>query len=281
MINIINGNSKNMEPIILLSLILVGLLAGVVGSLFGIGGGIFIVPILTIVYHLDASTAIPVSLVAIVATSVGGTVFYLDKKVTNVRLGILFEITTALGAVIGALMAGFAQEWILLGLFSVVLVLSSVKMILDKKKETICNPDGEHSYVDLKTGETYRYDVKNVKSGMCGFVLAGILSSMTGVGGGVIKVPIMNLHMNIPIKAATATSNYMVGITAFSGAIMYFIAGTVDLEIAAFVAIGTFAGAMIGSKLSGKIDTQSLKKYFAILILAIAALTVLRAGGIL
>lgn len=270
-----------MEPILLFSLIFVGMFAGLIGALFGLGGGIFIIPVLTICYGLDASVAVPVSLVAIIATSIGGTIFYLDNGVTNVRLGLLFEIPTVIGAIIGALIGAYLQNWVIMVLFSIVILISAVKMLLDKKKEIEDCPDGKYSYNDMKENRIKRYNVKNLKSGMCGFTVAGALASMTGVGGGAIKVPIMNLHMGIPIKAATATSNFMIGITAFSGAIVYFVMGMVDIEIAAFIAMGTFAGALGGSMLSRKIDTSSLKRYFAVVLLAIVVLMLCKAGGLL
>lgn len=270
-----------MELLLLFSLIVVGLLAGIVGSLFGLGGGIFIIPILTVLYGVDASVAVPVSLVAIIATSIGGTIFYLENGVTNVRLGLMFEITTVIGSIIGALVAGYLENWAILVLFSAVILITSLKMILNRTVDVKDVPDGEFSYRDLKEDTEKRYNVKNLKSGLCGFSVAGALASMTGVGGGAIKVPIMNLHMEIPIKVATATSNYMVGITAFSGAIIYFIQGKVDIELAAFIAIGTFIGAYLGSTLSKKVDTTSLKGYFAVLLLVICAIMLCKAGGLL
>lgn len=270
-----------MEPILLFSLILVGMFAGVIGALFGLGGGIFLVPILTICYGLDASVAVPVSLVAIIATSIGGTIYYLDNGVTNVRLGLLFEITTVIGAIIGALIGAYLQNWVIIVLFSVVILISAVKMLLNKKKEIEDDPNGEFSYNDLKENRVKRYNVRNYRTGMLGFTVAGALASITGVGGGAIKVPIMNLHMGIPLKAATATSNYMIGITAFSGAIIYFVMGKVDLEIAAFVAMGTFIGALGGSMLSRKIDTSSLKRYFAVVLIIICVLMLCEAGGLI
>lgn len=270
-----------MEPILLLSLIIIGLLAGVLGALFGIGGGIIIIPMLTIFYGMSAADAAAVSLIGIVATSVGGTLYYMENKVTNIRLGLLLEISTIIGSMIGVFLALALESWIIMLVFSAVLTLTAIKMLLNPSMDVTGTEDGEFSYNDLRTGETIRYDIEHKGIGFSSCVLAGIISSLTGVGGGLIKVPIMNMVMKVPMKAATATSSYMIGITAFSGSILYFLSGHVDLEMAAFVAIGTFLGAVIGSRLSRRFDSSSMKKYFSILVLAIAFVMVLQAGGIL
>ena len=270
-----------MEPILLLSLIIIGLLAGVLGALFGIGGGIIIIPMLTIFYGMSAADAAAVSLIGIVATSVGGTLYYMENKVTNIRLGLLLEISTVIGSMIGVFLALALESWIIMLVFSAVLTLTAIKMLLNPFMDVTGTEDGEFSYNDLRTGETIRYDIEHKGIGFSSCVLAGIISSLTGVGGGLIKVPIMNMVMKVPMKAATATSSYMIGITAFSGSILYFLSGHVDLEMAAFVAIGTFLGAVIGSHLSRRFDSSSMKKYFSILVLAIAFVMVLQAGGIL
>lgn len=270
-----------MELILLLSLILVGLVAGLLGALFGIGGGIIIVPMLTICYGLSAADAAAVSLVGIVATSVGGTVYYMDKGVTNIRLGLLLEISTVIGSVIGVFLALATESWVIMVVFSAVMILTAVKMLINPSADIPDKEDGEFAYNDLKENKTIHYDIEHKKFGFSTCVVAGIISSMTGVGGGLIKVPVMNMIMKVPMKAAVATSNYMIGITAFSGSILYFLSGHVELQTAGFVAIGTFLGAMIGSRLSRKFDTSSMKKYFSILVLAIAAVMLLEAGGVL
>ncbi len=270
-----------MDPLLLLTLLLVGALAGVLGALFGIGGGIIIIPILTLFYGLTATEAAAVSLVGIVATSVGGTVFYVKNEVTNIRLGLLLEISTVIGSVIGAAVSAYIQEWAIMVIFAVVLLFSAAKMLHNVTADTRTDPNGEFSYKDLKTGEYVRYDIEHVRGGFALCSVAGVISSLTGVGGGIIKVPLMNLYMNVPVKAATATSSYMVGITAFSGAIVYLLSGMVILDVAAFITVGTFVGAMVGSHLTKSIDGSSMKKYFSVLLVAISAVMILQAGGIL
>ena len=270
-----------MDPVLILILILTGLAAGVLGALFGIGGGMIIVPVLTVVCGFGAVESAAASLVGIIATSVGGTVFYLDKGMTNIRLGLFLEISTVIGAIIGAFISALLEEWVVLAVFTTVILFSAIRMILNKKGDVETSEDGEFEFTDPKDGTTIRYDVKNKGVGFSLCSIAGVISSLTGVGGGLIKVPVMNMLMNVPMKAATATSSYMIGITAFSGAIIYFINGHVDMAVAACIALGSFAGAMVGSRLSRLFDATALKRYFSILLFVIAVVMIVRIGGML
>lgn len=268
-----------MEPILLFTVLLLGIGSGILGALFGIGGGLIIVPAMILLYGMNATDAAAISLVGIVAASVGGTVFYLDHKVTNIRLGLFLEISTVIGAILGVIVSGILQEWVILIIFTVIIFLSAVRMFTELKTEIPETEDGEFSYMDLKEGKEKRYDLKRKWPGFALCTGAGVISSLTGVGGGVIKVPIMNSLMGVPIKAATATSSYMIGITAFSGAIMYFLKGNIVYDVAGFLAVGTFIGAAIGSLLSKKIDASSMKKYFSILIFIITVFMIIKIGG--
>lgn len=271
-----------MDPILLISLAAVGVLAGVIGTLFGVGGGIIFIPILTILYGLTTTEAAAVSLIGIIVTSASGAAFFIKNDVSNIRLGLFLEISTTIGAIAGAFLALYTKDWILMLLFAAVMLLSAFRMIRGRDRKTTDSDDApEFHYHDLKEDRNIGYDVCNKKKGFALCSVAGMLSSMTGVGGGVVKVPIMNSYMGIPIKAATATSTYMVGITAFSGAIIYFLNGQVLLDVAAFVAIGAFLGSAIGTYTSKFIDGRALKKYFGILLIGVAILMILQAGGIL
>jgi len=273
-----------MEPILILALVAVGIGASIIGTIFGIGGGIIFIPVLTVLFGLSANEAVAVSLVGIIATSTGAASVYVKNGSTNIRLGLLLEITTSIGAMIGAILAAYVASQVLLCAFACVLIYSATNMIL-RKERIIENSDKEggmsFSYTDGKDRITKKYDVVNVKSGLLICTGAGVLSSMTGVGGGTIKVPLMNIHMHVPIKVASATSSYMIGITAFSGAIIYFIHGDLLLDYAAAVAVGALLGSMIGTRITRMIDAGPLRKYFSILLLAIAVIIFLEAGGIL
>lgn len=274
-----------MELLILFGLIALGLGAGVMGALFGLGGGVVFVPVLMLVFGLAPTESVAVSLIGIIAGSVGASTVFVDKGLSNVRLGLLMEITTAAGAIIGAAVATYLQDWILLLLFCCIVVYSGIRMILNPEKVVEPGEDSDgrmcFEYVDESKGDRMKYEVQNVKGGMALCTVAGMISSMTGVGGGAIKVPLMNLYMRVPMKAASATSSYMIGITAFSGAMTYFLAGEVLFDYAAGVAVGAFLGAFAGTYLSRRMSTRHLRKYFSVVLFAMAGLVLLQAGGIL
>ncbi|AMH93849.1 permease [methanogenic archaeon ISO4-H5] len=274
-----------MEPMMLLVLLLISVGAGIVGALFGLGGGIIFVPVLTIIFGQDATTAAAASLVGIVATSTGSAKRYVKKGLSNVRLGMLMEITTTVGAIIGAIIATYMANWALLVVFSMVMLYSGIKMAMSPEK-IIAEEEGSSNmtfmYSDPASGvENRPYTVKNCKSGMALCTIAGAVSSMTGVGGGSIKVPLMNIYMHVPIKVASATSNYMIGITAFSGAIIYFIQGAISYQIAATVAIGAYFGAILGTKISERVNASAIKRYMSVVFFFICIIMLAKAGGYL
>lgn len=273
-----------MDPMILMGLMILGIAAGVLGSLFGLGGGVIFVPILMLVFGLAPTEAVAISLIGIIAGSVGASTVFVGRGLSNVRLGLLLEITTATGAIIGAVIATYLEDWILVVIFAAIMIYSGIRMILNP--ERITEPeDGEDDmcfeYRDDAMDESIRYKVQNVKGGMAVCTFAGMASSMTGVGGGAIKVPLMNLYMHVPMKAASATSSYMIGITAFSGAITYFFAGQVLLEYAAGVAIGAFIGSVLGTKLARRMNTKHLRKYFSVVLFFMAAVVLLQTAGVI
>ena len=274
-----------MEPLILAGLIVLGLCSGIFGALFGLGGGVIFVPVLMLIIGLEPTEAVAISLIGIIAGSVGASTVLVDKGLSNVRLGLLLEITTCVGAIAGAIIATYLDSWILMVLFSVIIIYSGIRMIVNPER-TVEPATGEDTamtfrYTDESVGEDVRYEVQNVGSGMGLCTIAGALSSMTGVGGGAVKVPLMNIHMHVPMKAASSTSSYMIGITAFSGAITYFFAGEVILAYAACVAIGAFVGSLVGARYARKVPAKHLRKYFSIVLFIMAVLVLLQAGGIL
>ncbi len=274
-----------MDPIILTGLLVMGMGAGILGALFGLGGGIIFVPVLMLVFGLAPTEAVAISLIGIIAGSVGASTVFVDKGLSNVRLGLLLEITTATGAIIGAIVATYLEEWILMVIFSIIVYISGYRMF--RSQEKVFPPaedaDGRFAfrYEDEAHGECVDYEVQNVKGGMALCTAAGMISSMTGVGGGLVKVPLMNLYMHVPMKAASATSSYMIGITAFSGAITYFLGGQVLLEYAAGVAIGAFLGSVIGTMITRRISARHLRKYFSVVVFLMATLVLLQALGVL
>jgi hypothetical protein len=274
---------KNVEPVLLLALLLIGVFAGAFGAIFGLGGGIILIPVMTIVFGLGATEAAAASLIGIVATSAGAASRSLRKGTANIRLGLLLEITTSIGAILGAAVAVYLADWILFVFFAAVMLYSGIKMALSPERAADAETeDGPMTfeYTEASEGDAVkRYTVRNVRSGLGLCVAAGMISSMTGVGGGSIKVPLMNIHMHIPLKVASATSSYMIGITAFSGAVIYLAAGQVLLDVAAAVAIGTYTGALVGARLAEKMHASALRKYISVVFFFVCAVMILKAGG--
>lgn len=272
-----------MEPVMLVLLLVIAIGAGIIGALFGLGGGVIFVPVLTIIFGQDAITAAAASLVGIVATSTGSSSGYVKKGLSNIRLGMMMEITTTIGAIAGAIIATYLENWILLVIFSMVMLYSGFKMAVSPEKivtESENTSKMTFTYSDPASKvDNQQYTVKNTRSGMALCTVAGAVSSMTGVGGGAIKVPLMNIYMHIPVKVASATSSYMIGITAFSGAVIYFIQGAIDFKIAAAVAVGAYIGAIVGTYVSSKVNAKSIKRYMSVVFFAIAIIMLAKAGG--
>lgn len=271
-----------MELTVVLGLLVLGIGASFMGSLFGIGGGIIYIPFLTIVFGLSPSEAAAISLIGILATSAGAGAYYAEHGISNVRLGLFLEIGTTIGAIAGAILAAYVQDWFLSAFFIVFMLFNAARMAFGHGKD--CGdeePGHEFSIHDSKSGKTLGYDLQRKGVGSVACVVAGLYSSMTGVGGGVIKVPVMNSIMGVPMKAATATSSYMIGITAFSGSIIYLINGTILLDYAAFIAVGSFLGMLVGTRVSSHLDTSSIKKYFSIVLVCSALSVLLDLMGVL
>jgi uncharacterized membrane protein YfcA len=274
-----------MDAAMILGLILLSVIAGLIGSIFGLGGGVIIVPVLTILYDMDMKAAAAVSLVAIIAISSTTASSLVRNRVANVRVGLRLEIGAAAGAVAGAVIALYMQSWVLAVCFAAVLVYSAVYMFLRPERPVAPDPSENNEYVyhDMRTGEDIGYGVRNMRTGTIGFIAAGISSALSGIGGGTIKIPVMNVHMHMPMKAATATSSFLIGITALSGAAVYLLSGVLDAHVqtAAIVVIGAFAGSLIGLRILPRINASSMRRYFSVLLVFLASVMILNAGGIL
>ena len=260
--------------------------AGLLGALFGLGGGIIIIPALTLGFGYDMRLAIGASLIAVIATSTGAATRYVEKGQTNIRLAMVLEMATTAGAVVGAFIAVYLNQIILVIAFGLVLLYSAYYMFRRSESESVCPPgpcdgfDLSCSYQDVAEGKQVEYGVKGLKKGMVASAGAGSISGLLGVGGGIIKVPVMNLWMGVPMRAACATSNFMIGVTALAGAIVHYGYGDVVPVLAAMVAVGVFAGAAIGTRLTDRIRGAKLKQAFAVVLLFVAALMFLQAAGV-
>jgi uncharacterized membrane protein YfcA len=275
-----------MDAVLMLGLFLLSVAAGLIGSVFGLGGGIIIVPVLTILYGMDVKAAAAVSLVAIIAISSVTASSLVRNRAANVRVGLRLEIGAAAGAIVGAAIALYMESWLIAICFAGVLIYSAAYMFL--RPERTISPDlsekeEHHVYHDTKTGEDVKYTVHNMRAGTMGFIAAGITSALSGVGGGTIKVPIMNVHMHMPIKAATATSSFVIGITALSGAAVYLLNGVLDahMQTVAVVVMGAIVGSLAGLRILPKINASSMRRYFSVILMVLASLMILNAGGFL
>lgn len=252
----------------LLLMMLGGVLAGLFGSVLGLGGGILIIPMLTLLFGLPIREAIGVSLVCVIATSSGAAGLYVKRRLCDIRLGMTLELATTLGAITGGLIAGIMNPQILSVLFSALLVYTAWSM-LQRKEEAreLGNPDQAEA----------SYKPAQLPLGMGASFVAGNVSGLLGVGGGVVKVPVMYLLMGVPLKIAAATSNFMIGVTASAGAFVYFSRGEVQPLIAGSTMLGVFLGATFGSRLLPKVKAAFIKKAF-VLVLVYLSLEMLFKG---
>lgn len=259
-------------------LVLVSAGAGFVGALLGLGGGFIIVPALTLLFGMELRSAVGAALVAVIATSSGSSVTYLKKAYSNLELAAFLEISTVIGAVTSVFIADKISPQILYFCFSVMLTVSSILMVKNNYRTASdlslndAKPKGftiHGEYVDQDGKHLSYYTRRNlIGSGIAGF--AGLLSGLLGIGGGVIKVPTMNLVMGVPIKAASATSNLMVGMTAATSAILMLYRGQIPLQVSAFVAIGVYLGARTGSRRLHSASSRSISWVFLVVALFIA-----------
>jgi uncharacterized protein len=263
--------------------------AGVFGSLLGLGGGILIVPLLTFGFGLDFRAAVGVSLVCVIVTSSAAAGVYLERHLANLRLGMLLEVFTASGALIGGLIAFLLPDRVLAGLFALLLVYTAVTMLRRRATSagdaspSIENPDAAGAaqapgpFRAALAGPGYR--PVRLGAGIGGSVFAGVVSALLGVGGGIVKVPLMHLVMRVPLKVAAATSNLMIGVTASASAIVYLMRDGINPLVAGPTAVGVFAGAMVGSRVAQRIDVRLLRLLFVAVLALTAVQMTLRALG--
>jgi uncharacterized membrane protein YfcA len=286
-----------------------GVAAGAFGSLLGLGGGILIVPLLTLGFGLPLREAVAISLVSVIVTSSASAAVYLQRHVANLRLGMTLELFSAVGALVGGLVAFLISEQVLAGLFAALITWVAVSMARRKDPprnapepvptgpepvpsshdpaETETAPlidvapaaaSADGSFATSLSGPGYR--VHRLPAGMAGSVFAGLNSALLGVGGGIIKVPVMHLVMGVPLRTSTATSNMMMGITATASAVIYLLRDEIDPFVAGPVALGVFLGASAGSRLAHRVDVRILRWLFVIVLGYTAIQMAMRALGL-
>jgi len=252
-----------------------GFIAGTFGALLGLGGGVLLIPFLVMVLGVPMHQAIATSIIAVIATSSAGAAMNLERRTVHIRLGMLLEIGTVFGAILGGITANRLSGTLLTKLFSGLTFLVALIMIWriqhNNGRETV-HTDGmlPGEFTDHGSGTTVHYTVKNLPGAMAISLVAGNVSGLLGVGGGIFKVPAMNLLSGIPIKAATATSNFMIGVTAAASAFIYFANGHLNPFVSCAAALGVLAGSMTGVRISRKIHSRALTWVFAVVLLGVS-----------
>jgi uncharacterized protein len=264
-------------------------LAGVVGSLVGLGGGVLLVPMLTLAFGLPIQYAIGTSIVAVIATSSGSAAAYVRDHLTNMRVGLFLEMATTIGAISGAFLAGFLVPNLLFVIFGVVLLIAAVPLVFKIGEELPKGVRDDHwakwlhlsgSYPDRRLGREVSYQVTRTPIGLAMMYVAGVLSGLLGIGSGTLKVIAMDTVMRLPMKVSTTTSNFMIGVTAAASAGIYFSRGDIPPLIAAPVALGVLAGAFIGSRLLTRLSNKTLRLIFLPVLTIIAIQMVMKGLGV-
>ncbi|WP_163548848.1 sulfite exporter TauE/SafE family protein [Candidatus Frankia nodulisporulans] len=259
--------------------------SGALGSLLGLGGGTFIVPILTLAFGLDVRLAIGASVISVVAGSAAASPRYLDEGFANLRVAVTLEVATVIGAVIGALLAGHLSTHVLYTIFGVVLAFSAIQMLRTRRDVTtdaLAVPGDRLADVltlhgDVANGSERRaYRVTRTATGLTMMTAAGTVSGLLGIGSGAMKVPAMDLAMRLPLKVSTATSSLMIGVTGAASAVVYLQRGDVVPALAGAVAIGTVVGARLGSRLLSVVPVATLRLVFLAVLLVISVQMLLR-----
>lgn len=285
-----------LTPLNALVLLVTGALTGILGAILGIGGGVLLIPVLVIGLDLPMHEAVATSIISVIATSTAVASTNVERGTANMRLGMTLEIATALGAIAGGLTAGILHPRTLEGLFSIVLVPTAILMwrgqsegqAVDDEpsnsadRTSLAEPTGDFgllggSYLDPAARRTVNYRVERLPLGLIISFVAGNLSGLLGIGGGVFKVPALHLLCGVPVKGAAATSNFMIGVTAVASAFLYYGRGDLRPGLTAAVVLGVLAGSAAGSVLNQYLGGRAVKRLFAVLLTAVALQMMYRA----
>lgn len=264
--------------------------ASALGGLLGMASGIFIVPILTILAGVNIRVAIGASIVSVIACSCGSAAPFLRNGLTNIRLALVLEMATTLGALSGVFLTGIIPTTYLYLLFAGVLAISAQQMLARRADPLATNLTDEQSlatklrlhssYPDRALGKEVAYQVSRVPLGMALMYGAGLISALLGIGSGVLKIPAMDTALRLPIKVSSATSNFMIGVTAAASACAYFVRGDINVAIAGPVALGSVVGSALGARLLMGLPNEKLRLFFVIVLVALALQMLLSAFGI-
>ncbi|MGH7652935.1 MAG: sulfite exporter TauE/SafE family protein [Gemmatimonadaceae bacterium] len=250
--------------------------AGLLGALTGLGGGLVVVPMMTLIFHIDLRYAIGASLVSVIATSSGAAAAYVREGFTNVRVGIFLEVATTIGALTGAALAAFIPTGALAALFGLVLLYTAFRS-MQSHEDHVTDLPADSLALRLRLNSTYptrdglrAYSVQGVKGGFALMFAAGILSALLGIGSGIVKVLAMDRTMKLPFKVSTTTSNFMIGVTAAASAGVYLHRGYIEPVLAFPVMLGVLAGALLGARILAGARTLWLRRIFTVVVVILA-----------
>jgi uncharacterized membrane protein YfcA len=264
--------------------------ASALGGMLGMASGIFIVPLLVLI-GVDVHVAIGASIVSVIACSCASASTFLKGNLTNVRLAVVLETATTLGALTGVLLMGIVPVQVLYALFAIVLVVSAQQMLArrrdpldgDAAAQACRWSDALHlhaSYPDRAMGRDLAYQVQRLPMGMSLMYGAGVISALLGIGSGVLKIPAMDTALRLPIKVSSATSNFMIGVTAAASAGAYFVRGDILPVVAGPVVLGSVVGSILGARILIRVSNERLRLLFVVVLLVLAAQLLLMALGV-
>jgi uncharacterized protein len=266
-------------------LFLVAVVASALGGMLGMAGGIFVVPVLAMFGGVELHTAIGASLVSVIACSCGSAAPFLRARLTNLRLAVVLESATTLGALTGVLVAGVVSSRALFVLFALILVASAQQMLARRREPpTAAEPGGSDP---LRLAASYpegdremTYQVARLPLGMALMYGAGLISALLGIGSGVLKIPAMDSALRLPLKVSSATSSLMIGVTAAASAGAYFVRGDIDARVAAPVALGSVVGVVLGARVLMAVSSERVRVMFVVVLILLAIQMALAAAGI-
>ncbi len=269
----------HLSLVLLLLIVLGAVAAGLLGSLVGLGGGVLIVPMLTLAFGLPIRYAIGASIIAVIATSSGAAAAYVRDHLTNLRIGLFLEMATTVGAMSGAFLAGLLAPNFLFLIFGIVLLISAIPLVFKIGEELPRGVKNDRwaawlhlssTYPDQRLGRQVPYQVTRTPLGLAMMYVAGVLSGLLGIGSGTFKVLAMDTLMRLPMKVSTTTSNFMIGVTAAASAGIYFLRGDIHPFIAAPVALGILVGTIVGTRLLLRLRGTAIRRVFVAVILLVA-----------
>jgi uncharacterized membrane protein YfcA len=279
-----------MEPLgFLLAIFAAGAGAGVLGAILGLGGGILLVPVLTMFFGINLRDAMGASIISVIATSCGAAAGHLQSRLSNLRIGLFLAMFTVLGALTGSALVGIVPARVLELIFGLALAYSVATTLRQLNVEVVdlvtADPLAlrfalEGTYHDRVLGRDVVYRARHVRAGAAVMFAAGVLSGLLGIGSGAFKVLAMDYFMRLPMKISTATSNFMIGLTAAASAGVYFGRGDIQPVIATPVAVGVLAGAYLGTRLIARLRNATIRRLFLPVVAYLAVAMVLRGLGI-